>query len=265
LAAAFDKIDHSRLLESLGSFPARDMIRGWLKAGVFEAGNGFAPTDDSPLVLNVALHGLEAAAGGARSGDLVAILGLGGLGHLGVQFAAKMGYRVAVIARGQEKAALAFELGAHHYIDYTATDVAAELSKLDGARVVQATAANADAISATIDGLALRRRAFIAVAGVLDGGQFLGIGAEDGEVDSLDARLGAALHLVGPVFAVGGHAHAKARMPGDPCKLGQSGVQCRFTAGGGVREGPSRPAALSVRAGSRHQTRTAGAGRAARD
>jgi alcohol dehydrogenase len=155
LAAAFDKIDHSRLLESLGSFPARDMIRGWLKAGVFEAGNGFAPTDDSPLVLNVALHGLEAAAGGARSGDLVAILGLGGLGHLGVQFAAKMGYRVAVIARGQEKAALAFELGAHHYIDYTATDVAAELSKLDGARVVQATAANADAISATIDGLAL--------------------------------------------------------------------------------------------------------------
>jgi alcohol dehydrogenase len=91
---------------------------------------------------------------GARSGDLVAILGLGGLGHLGVQFAAKMGYRVAVIARGQEKAALAFELGAHHYIDSTATDVAAELSKLGGARVVQATAANADAISATIDGLA---------------------------------------------------------------------------------------------------------------
>ena len=69
LAAAFDKIDHSRLLEALGSFPARDMIRGWLKAGVFEAGKGFAPTDEgtpqggviSPL--NVALHGLEAAAG----------------------------------------------------------------------------------------------------------------------------------------------------------------------------------------------------------
>jgi RNA-directed DNA polymerase len=71
LAAAFDKIDHSRLLEALGSFPARDMIRDWLKAGVFEKGKGFAPTGEgtpqggviSPLLLNVALHGLETAAG----------------------------------------------------------------------------------------------------------------------------------------------------------------------------------------------------------
>ncbi len=71
LAAAFDKIDHSRLLEALGSFPARDMIRDWLKAGVFEKEKGFAPTDEgtpqggviSPLLLNVALHGLEQAAG----------------------------------------------------------------------------------------------------------------------------------------------------------------------------------------------------------
>jgi RNA-directed DNA polymerase len=71
LAAAFDKIDHSRLLEALGSFPARDMIREWLKAGVFEKGKGFAPTEEgtpqggviSPLLLNVAMHGLETAAG----------------------------------------------------------------------------------------------------------------------------------------------------------------------------------------------------------
>ena len=71
LAAAFDKIDHDRLLEALGSFPARDLIRDWLKAGVFEAGKGFAPTEEgtpqggviSPLLLNVALHGLEEAAG----------------------------------------------------------------------------------------------------------------------------------------------------------------------------------------------------------
>ncbi|MCX4093596.1 group II intron reverse transcriptase/maturase [Nocardia sp. alder85J] len=71
LAAAFDRIDHSRLLEAIGSFPARDMIRDWLKAGVFEAGKGFAPTDEgtpqggviSPLLLNIALHGLEYAAG----------------------------------------------------------------------------------------------------------------------------------------------------------------------------------------------------------
>src|SRR3954447_1072575 len=71
LAAAFDRIDHSRLLEALGSFPARDMIRDWLKAGVFETGKGLAPTDEgtpqggviSPVLLNVASHGLEEAAG----------------------------------------------------------------------------------------------------------------------------------------------------------------------------------------------------------
>jgi RNA-directed DNA polymerase len=71
LAAAFDKIDHDHLLAALGSFPARDLIRGWLKAGVFEAGKGFAPTGEgtpqggviSPCLLNVALHGLEEAAG----------------------------------------------------------------------------------------------------------------------------------------------------------------------------------------------------------
>ncbi|GAA4263519.1 alcohol dehydrogenase [Dactylosporangium darangshiense] len=90
---------------------------------------------------------------GARPGDLVAIVGLGGLGHLGVQFAAKMGFRVAVIARGQGKAALAAELGAHHYIDSTASDVSAELHRLGGARVVQATAANSDAMAAAIGGL----------------------------------------------------------------------------------------------------------------
>src|SRR6266536_3237833 len=83
LAAAFDRIEHSRLLAQLGSFPARDMIRDWLKAGVFEAGKGFAPTVEgtpqggviSPCLLNVALHGLEEAAGvryktsGAHAGE----------------------------------------------------------------------------------------------------------------------------------------------------------------------------------------------------
>src|SRR5258706_11898877 len=72
LAAAFDRIDHDRLLAAIGSFPARDMIREWLKAGVFEAGKGFPPTVEgnpqggviSPCLLNVALHGLEEAAGG---------------------------------------------------------------------------------------------------------------------------------------------------------------------------------------------------------
>ena len=71
LAGAFDKISHEHLLEKLGGFPAREMIAGWLKAGVFEAGKGFAPTGEgtpqggiiSPLLLNIALHGLEEAAG----------------------------------------------------------------------------------------------------------------------------------------------------------------------------------------------------------
>src|ERR1022692_1616326 len=71
LAAAFDKISHDRLLQMIGGFPAREMIAGWLKAGVFEAGKGFAPTGEgtpqggviSPLLLNIALHGLEEAAG----------------------------------------------------------------------------------------------------------------------------------------------------------------------------------------------------------
>lgn len=91
---------------------------------------------------------------GAMPGDVVAILGLGGLGHLGVQFAAKMGYRTVAIARGSEKAVLADKLGAHHYVDSTATDVASELRKLGGARVVAATVTNSAAMSATIDGLA---------------------------------------------------------------------------------------------------------------
>ncbi|MFJ5921182.1 alcohol dehydrogenase catalytic domain-containing protein [Kitasatospora sp. NPDC092948] len=95
--------------------------------------------------------------GSARPGDLVAVLGLGGLGHLGVQFAAAMGYETVAIARGREKAAFAEKLGAHHYVDSTSdTPVAEALQALGGARMVLATAANADAMTATVDGLAPR-------------------------------------------------------------------------------------------------------------
>jgi D-arabinose 1-dehydrogenase-like Zn-dependent alcohol dehydrogenase len=89
----------------------------------------------------------------ARPGDLVAILGLGGLGHLGVQFAAHMGFRTVAIARGGDKAGLAHELGADHYIDSSATNPATALKELGGAKVVLATIPNAQAMSATIDGL----------------------------------------------------------------------------------------------------------------
>jgi D-arabinose 1-dehydrogenase-like Zn-dependent alcohol dehydrogenase len=91
---------------------------------------------------------------GARAGDLVAVLGLGGLGHLGVQFAVKMGLRVVAIARGREKEALALELGAWRYIDSQGGDPAAELNKLGGAKLVLATVTNGDAMAATIGGLA---------------------------------------------------------------------------------------------------------------
>jgi len=92
----------------------------------------------------------------AKPGDLVAILGVGGLGHLAVQFSAQMGFRTAAIARGGDKAGLAHELGADHYIDSAATDPAKALQKLGGAKVVLATITNGPAMSATIDGLGRR-------------------------------------------------------------------------------------------------------------
>ncbi|MFF9508924.1 alcohol dehydrogenase [Streptomyces sp. NPDC014724] len=93
----------------------------------------------------------------ARPGDLVAVLGIGGLGHLGVQYAAAMGFETVAIARGAAKADFAKELGAHHYVDSTAdTSVADALQALGGAKAVLATAANSEAISATVEGLSPR-------------------------------------------------------------------------------------------------------------
>jgi len=89
----------------------------------------------------------------ARAGDLVAILGIGGLGHLAVQYARKMGFRTVAIARGSEKAQLATDLGAHIYLDSTSQDIAAELTALGGAQVILATAASAPAMSAAFPGL----------------------------------------------------------------------------------------------------------------
>ena len=90
---------------------------------------------------------------GARPGELVAVLGLGGLGHLGVQFAAKAGYRTVAIARGKDKEPLARQLGAHYYIDSQAQDPAAELHNLGGARVILATVTNGGAMAAAVGGL----------------------------------------------------------------------------------------------------------------
>jgi len=90
---------------------------------------------------------------GVRPGDLVAVLGIGGLGHLGVQFAAKMGCNTVAIARGADKRAFSLELGARHYIDSTTQDVAAELMRLGGAKVILATVTDAKSMSAAVGGL----------------------------------------------------------------------------------------------------------------
>jgi D-arabinose 1-dehydrogenase-like Zn-dependent alcohol dehydrogenase len=124
---------------------------------------------------------------GARAGDLVAILGIGGLGHLGVQFAAKMGFRTVAIARGQEKAPLAKELGAHLYLDSKAQDVAAELTRLGGARTILATVTSGEAMSAVIPGLAVRGKLVV-----------VGVGMDPIQVSSAD--------LIGGSRSVVGHA-----------------------------------------------------------
>jgi D-arabinose 1-dehydrogenase-like Zn-dependent alcohol dehydrogenase len=92
---------------------------------------------------------------GARPGEVVAVLGLGGLGHLGVQYAAKMGFHAVGIARGKDKEPLARKLGASVYIDSQAQDPAAELLKLGGAKVILATATSGEAMSAVQGGLAV--------------------------------------------------------------------------------------------------------------
>src|SRR4051812_49476026 len=103
-------------------------------AGLGVRGGGVGAADAAPLMcaglttFNALRHS------GAVAGDLVAVLGLGGLGHLGVQYAARMGFRTVGIARGKDKEPLARKLGAFHYIDSEASDPAAELTKLGGAK-----------------------------------------------------------------------------------------------------------------------------------
>ena len=98
-------------------------------------------------------------------GDLVAVLGIGGLGHLGVQFASKFGYRVAAISRGKESEPLARKLGASIYIDSATTNAAEELQKLGGAQVILATAPSGKATSELIPGLGPRGKMVVVGAG----------------------------------------------------------------------------------------------------
>ena len=122
---------------------------------------GLSPVDGGPLMCAGLTTFNALRNSGALGGDLVAILGIGGLGHLGVQYAAKMGFRTVAIARGKDKAPLARQLGAVHYIDSDAGDPAAELQKLGGAKVVVATVTHGPAMSATIGGLAPNGRLMV--------------------------------------------------------------------------------------------------------
>ena len=106
---------------------------------------------------------------GARAGDTVAVLGIGGLGHLAIQYAAKSGYRTIAVARGQDKASLAQQLGAHLYIDSTTQDPAKELQKLGGANIILSTVTSAKALDWVIDGLA-------------PAGKFIVVGAPDAPI-----------------------------------------------------------------------------------
>src|SRR6476646_3621576 len=101
---------------------------------------------------------------GARSGDVVVVHGIGGLGHLGVQYARQMGFKTVALGRGMDKGPLAEKLGAHQYIDSDVADTVAELQKLGGARVILATAPSAKAISAVVDGLGVNGNLLIPAA-----------------------------------------------------------------------------------------------------
>ena len=111
------------------------------------------PPDAAPLMCAGVTTFNSLRHSGALPGDLVAVQGIGGLGHLGIQFANKFGYTVAAVGRGAENAALAKKLGAHYYIDSVAINPAEELKKLGGARAILATAPSGKSMSALIDGL----------------------------------------------------------------------------------------------------------------
>ena len=141
--------------------------------------DGLSAVDAAPLMCAGVTTFNSLRNSGARPGDLVAVLGIGGLGHLGVQFAARMGYHTVAIARGMDKEPLAKKLGAAHYIDSKSHDPAAELQRLGGANVVLATVTNGDAMSATLGGLGVNGKLVV-----------LGAAAEPLQVPGIPLLLG---------------------------------------------------------------------------
>ena len=147
--------------------------------GLVAIPDGMSPVNAAPLLCAGLTTFNALRRSSAKAGDLVAILGVGGLGHLAIQFAARMGFTVAAVARGAEKAQSAKKLGAHHYIDSSAGDPAAALKGLGGAKLILATASDSKSMSAIMGGLATRGRMIV-----------LGVGAEAIQVSPLQLLYG---------------------------------------------------------------------------
>jgi D-arabinose 1-dehydrogenase-like Zn-dependent alcohol dehydrogenase len=149
---------------------------------------------------------------GAQPGDVVAVLGVGGLGHLGVQFAARMGFKTVAIARGKDKETLARKLGAVHYIDSQAQDPAAELVKFGGAKVILATVTNGKAMSAVVGGLGVNGKLVVIGAAheplevspilLISGRRSIVGGISGTSIDSQDTLSFSALTGVRPMIEV---------------------------------------------------------------
>jgi propanol-preferring alcohol dehydrogenase len=125
---------------------------------------GLAATETGPLLCAGVTTYNALRNSGARAGDTVAIQGIGGLGHLAIQYAARMGFRTVAISRGADKEALARQLGAHEFIDTQKTSASEGLKKLGGADLVLATAPNAEAINGTLEGLKVRGKLLVVAA-----------------------------------------------------------------------------------------------------
>jgi D-arabinose 1-dehydrogenase-like Zn-dependent alcohol dehydrogenase len=172
--------------------------------------DGLPPEEAAPLMCAGVTTFNALRRSGTRPGSVVAVLGIGGLGHLGVQFAVKLGFETVAIARGKEKEELAGRLGAHHYIDSESEDVAAELLRLGGAGAILATVTSASAMTAAFGGLGARGKLIVVGAAgdalAVSPGQLIGGNrsihghASGTSMDSQDTLAFSALTAVRPMI-----------------------------------------------------------------
>ncbi|MFZ3211625.1 MAG: alcohol dehydrogenase [Terriglobales bacterium] len=174
--------------------------------------DALTPVEAAPLVCAGITTFNALRNSGARAPELVAVLGIGGLGHLGVQFAVKLGFRTVAIARGKDKEALARKLGAHHYIDSHAENVSEQLQKLGGAKLVLATATSNKAMADTLGGLGVNGKLVILGASfeplpvntppMIGGRQSIAGWPSGSSIDSEDTLAFSALNGVRPMTEV---------------------------------------------------------------